>query len=147
MRWAFGLWELHRHRPEIGLEAVRISGLGEQRLRLVRVEGVVLDRGVVGPERRRDRVDRGDTGAEVDRVHDRLFVDRHVEGLADALVVERLLLHVERQVADVQAFLGKDGDVLVLAHLRQVRRIRIRHRVAFARLELGVADSQILVIE
>ena len=76
----------------------------------------------------------------IHRVDDGLLVDGHVDGLADAHVVEGLLRGLIGEIADVQAGLLEDLDVRVLLHGLEVGRVRIRHHVAFALLELRPAD-------
>jgi hypothetical protein len=89
--------------PTDRFPAVRVSGLGQQLLGRRRIERIVLDAVVVRPHRGRDRVLGRDAGRQIDGVDDRLLVDRHADGLAHAHVVERLLLGLERQIADVEA--------------------------------------------
>ena len=134
---------LHRHRPQVGGEPVRKSRCCQQFLRGGRIEGVVLDRVVVGPLGRRYRVLGRDATAEVDRVDDGLLVDRHVDRLANPHIVKRLLGRVVGQVADVQAGLFEHGDLGVLAHRVEVRRVGVGHHMALALLQLGPAYRRV----
>jgi hypothetical protein len=81
--------------------------------------------------------------AQVHAVDDGLLVDGHVDGLAHAHVVEGLLRDVVRQVADVQAGLLQHLHVRVLADRVQVGRVRVRHDVALALLQLGPAHRRV----
>ena len=94
---------------------------------------------VVRPHRRRDRVLGRDAGRQIDGVDDRLLVDRHVDRLAHAHVVERLLVRVVGEIADVEAGLLQHRDVRILVDRVEVGRIRIGHDVAFALLQLRPA--------
>src|SRR5207344_2996498 len=100
------------------------------------IEGIVLDAVVVRPHRGRDRVLGRDAGRQIDRVDDRLLVDRHADGLAHAYIVERLLLRLERQIADVETRLFQHRYAWLLPDRVEVSRIRIGHHVAFTLLEL-----------
>ena len=80
---------------------------------------------------------------QIDGVEDRLLVHRHVDGAADADVVERLLQDVEGQVAGVQPRLADHRHRRVLLHRRQVGRVRRRDHLALIGLQLGVADRGI----
>ena len=102
---------LHRHRPDVGVEAVGEPGSRQHPLGRVRIEGVVDDRVVVGPDGRRDRVLGGDTGALEHGLDNGGLVDRHVERLTHPGVVERRLARVIGEVADVQTFALHQVDV------------------------------------
>lgn len=73
-------------------------------------------------------------------VDDRLLVDRHVQRLAHHRIVERCLLRVVGEVADVQPFLLHHVDAVVIHHRLNVGGVRIGHHVAFAGGQLLVAD-------
>ncbi len=129
---------LHRHVPEVGLE-VGDTGLGQHGLRLLRIVRIGLDRVVIGPDRRRDRVLRGLAGALIDRRQDRVLVDRHVDGLTHLHVVERRLLHVHREIADIEAFLLQHLELRIGLQLRDVSRVRIGDDIALARFQARLA--------
>ena len=116
-----------------------IAGFGQQLLRRGGIVRIVLDRFVVRPHRRRDRVRRRDACAQEHGVDDGLLVDRHVDGLAHTHVVERFLRDVVGEVADVEARLLEHDDVLVLADRVEVGRVGVRHHMAFTLLQLGPA--------
>src|SRR3546814_6090885 len=73
--------------------------------------------------------------------YDGFLVDRHVESLAHLHIVEGRLLRVVSQVADVEAFLLQQVDVRIGLHRLDVGRVRIRHHVALAGLQLLVAHA------
>ena len=126
---------LHRHRPDLHLQVLD-AGFREHLLGCFRIVGIVHDRVVVRPHRRRDRVLGHLAGALEDRVHDRLLVDRHVERLADLRIVERRLRGVVGKVADIETFLLHDLQVRIGLQAVQVGRVRIGHDMAFTGLEL-----------
>ena len=130
---------LHRHRPDVGAEAASQTGSGQQLLGAFRIESVVLDRVVVRPLGRRNRVLGCHTRAQVDRIHDGLLVDGHVDRLAHAHVVKRLLGGVVGEVANVQTSLLEHLDLGILADCVEIGRIRVRHHMALAFLQLGPA--------
>ena len=61
------------------------------------------------------------------------LVDRHVQCLANPLVVERLLLDVEGEVADIEAFLLLDLQLRISLQLRQIGRIWVAARSGIRR--------------
>ena len=93
---------LHRHPPQIGVE-VADAGRLQHLLGLVGIVGVVLDRVVIGPDGRRDRVLGRLAGALIDLLRDRIPVDRHVDGLAHFLLSNGGFWTFIREIADVEA--------------------------------------------
>ena len=71
------------------------------------------------------------------------LVDRHVQRLAHARIVERLLLGVVGVIADIEPLLAHQVDRRVLLHRRDVGRIGVGHHLALARLELLIADRRV----
>ena len=116
------------------------TGLLEQRLRLLRVVGVGLERFVIGPgEGRRGRAG-GDFGRALEHVLDqRLFVDRVVDRLAHPLVGERAFLGVEDEEPQVRPGLLIDLELVVVAELAEIVRRNLDHQVDAARQHLGDA--------
>src|SRR5690606_13382052 len=95
-------------RPDLDLEAVGVTSLGQQRLGAFRIVGDPLDGVVVTGKAGRD----GGVGqlvrAVVRTVDDRLTVDGHGDGAAHAHVLELLDALVERPVEDGQLVDGLD---------------------------------------
>ena len=91
----------HVAKEDLGLEAVRMTGLGQERLRLGEIEVVprLAFAAVVDRARREVRRDLRTGGEEV--VDDALAVDAHRHGLAHPDVVERLEGVRHRQIQDV----------------------------------------------
>ena len=115
------------------------TGAVEQRLRLLGIELVeLLDAGVVPLVVRRDRPVGGNRLTEEDRVHERLAVDRHGDGLPDVDVVEAVLRLPVVQPQEVvrEAREARDNEVRVgLQPLRILRR-RVLHDVDRSALDL-----------
>ena len=114
-------------------------------LRLLGIVRKVLDLVVVRPHGRRDQVLRRLTGTLIHRLQDRLLVDRHVDGDAHALVGERRLLVVERQIADVQSRLLHQLQRRIRLDRRQVGQIGKRHDLALVGAQLGKPHRGVLV--
>ena len=133
---------LHRHRPDLHRQ-IGDAGLFEHRLGGFGIMLIILDRVVVGPHGRRDRV-LGDRARALEHhVEDRLLVDRHVESAADLRLVERRLLGVVGKIADIEALLLHHLDALGLLHRGDVGGVGIGHDVALARLQLLVAHARV----
>ena len=88
--------------------------LFQQRFRFLWIVGVVFNVVVIAPHGRRDQVLRGLACALVNGLDNRFFVDRVGQRLANFDIIQRLLLGVEREVADVQARLFQQRDVFCL---------------------------------
>ena len=99
------------HGVELGLEAVRITGLGEQVLGFLGVVRITLVVRRRTRHRRRQRL-AGRRAAAIDDAHHPLLVDRHVHRLAHQLVVERRLRGVHGDVAGVQE-IALDDQALI----------------------------------
>ena len=85
---------------ELDLEAVRIAGLRQQRLRLARVVRVGLDARVVSQRPLVHDGRQASTVAEVESLEDGVDVHCVVQRLAHLDVVEGRLAHVDRHVED-----------------------------------------------
>ena len=116
-------------------QAAGKPGLLEQLLGLGRAVLVALEVLVVAPQRRRLELRRGQAGAAVQRVDDRLPVDGVGEGLAHALVLELLHLVVEGDVAGGVGRAQQHLQVGVALHHRHVVGVEALHAVDLAGLE------------
>src|SRR5690606_2192025 len=99
--------------PDLHVEAVGVAGLGQEPLGALGVVRDGLDVGVVAGQAGRDGGVRQLVGAVVGAVDDRLAVDGHGDGAADARVLELLDALVEGEVVDGQ-LVGRLDDVGVL---------------------------------
>ena len=98
-------------RPQRHLEAVRIAGLGQQRLRLLDVERVARI-GQLAEEAGGDRPLMQLPVVGHDRLVDPLVVDQVAQRLADLRIGEPLVLHADREVVEARARLRDHLDAL-----------------------------------
>ena len=131
---------------ELGREAVGEAGLGEELLRALGIVGVALVVLDVARHRGRQRLVRRHR-AVVDDADDAVLVDRHVDRLAHAHVVERLGVDVHRHVAGVE-LAALDDLALVLRVVLDLEELRRRDAVAehvdLAALQAEERDGRLL---
>ena len=134
---------LYRHCPQIDGEAFFHPGFFQQRFRFFRIVSVVFNVVVIAPHSRWNQVFRGLTCALVNGFDNRFFIYRIGQRLADLHVIQRFLLGVEGEIADVQARLFQQVNVLIFFHARDVGRVRVRHHLALILLQFGIAHGSI----
>ncbi len=134
------------HGIEFGLDAAFEAGLGEQRLRLVRIVGIALIGLVISGHCRRQWLICRDR-TPVDDADDTFLVDRVVHRLAHLLVVEGRHLDVHGDIAGVQLaalyhVFRHGGIVLDLQELR--RRHGITENIDLALLQTEQRHQRLL---
>ena len=117
----------HRHRrlhprsrlrhPHGGREAVRVAGLGQELPGALRIVGIGLERRLRSPGSRQHGPAGGRARALEHIPHDGVLVHRVVQRLADALVVEGLLLVVDPEVPDMRAHLLEEVHLRISLEL------------------------------
>ena len=78
-----------------------------------------------------------------DGIEDRLFVDCLVERYANLGIVKRCHHRIVGQVADIQAFLLKQGNIRIFCHRFQIGGVRIRHDMALTGFQLLIANGRV----
>ena len=134
---------LYRHCPQIDGEAFFHPGFFQQRFRFFRIVSVVFNVVVIAPHGRWNQVFRGLTCALVNGFDNRFFIYRIGQRLADLHVIQRFLLGVEGEIADVQARLFQQVNAFIFFHARDVGRVRVRHHLALILLQFGIAHGSI----
>src|SRR6202044_1513140 len=116
------------HRIERGREAILEAGLLHELLCAFDVVRIALVGLVVAGHQRRQHL-AGRRRSAVDDAHDAIFVDRHIDRLADAYIVERLLGRVDRDVACLK-LLPVDDQVLGVRRVLDLQIFGWRNAVA-----------------
>ena len=127
------------HRIERGREAVLEAGLLHELLRAFDIVRIALVGPVVARHQRRQHLVRRRRAA-VDDAHDSILVDRHVDGLADAHVVQQFLGRVDGDVARLE-LLAVDDQVLVVGRVLDLQILGRRDAVA-GDVDLALLESQ-----
>ena len=135
---------MNRHGPQHDLGAFLHAGFLEQLPGFYRVEGGVLDGGVIRPLSWRHGANGQLAGTLVHRVDDLLLVHRHVQGLANLELGHRIGLvaaldlvhHVVGDVTEVEACLFWHLQVGVFLEGLEVGRAREERDLALVLLEL-----------
>jgi hypothetical protein len=119
------------------------AGVLQERFRLGRVEGILVELRLAHPGRPDDRrVDQRCLAAH-DRVDDALAIDRVHHRLANALVFEIGTIVVDRDLADRGANHAVDGEVRVLLEATDLADRHRAHEVHLTSLKLGQRGGRI----